>query len=52
MDAMDSKDAKDVKRTIDDREAGCFSPPTAQVISLACEISAYAPEEDEESPLF
>jgi hypothetical protein len=49
---MDAMDSKDVKRTIDDREARYFSPPRAQVISLACEINAYAPEEDEESPLF
>jgi hypothetical protein len=49
---MDAMDAKNVKRTIDDREVRCFSPPWAQVISLACEISAYASDENEELPLF
>ena len=49
---MDTMDSKDAKRTVDGQEAGYFSPPRAQVISLACEISAYASEEDEESPLF
>ncbi len=52
METMESKDTKDAKRTVDGREAGIFSPPTAQLVSLACEISAYASDENEELPLF
>ena len=30
-------------------EAGTYEPPTIEVISLSCEISAYAPDEDDSS---
>ena len=30
----------------------CWSPPTFEVVSLDCEITAYAPDEEGERPLF
>ena len=33
-----------------DREARSYEPPRFEVISLCCEISAYAPDDD--GPLF
>jgi hypothetical protein len=34
-----------------EHEADAYEPPTLEVISLDCEISAYAPDGDD-SPLF
>ena len=45
-------DLNEAKVGTDYRESQAYSPPTFEVISLDCEISAYAPDGEEELPLF
>jgi hypothetical protein len=50
MDLMDLMGLEEANSDSDEPKGYC--PPTFEVISLDCEISAYAPDGDEELPLF